>query len=98
VLFSRTAGLVDVAANLSDDSWALPVSDVPAWSAAIRAVFADPARGQAGAAEGRAIVGRRYTWAAAAAALAAVYREAIAEQRAGREPGPRWRRSAELSA
>lgn len=78
VLFSRTAGLVDVAANLSDPSWALPVSDVDAWSAAIRGVFAGRARAEQGAAEGRAIVERRYTWAAAARALADLYRSAVA--------------------
>lgn len=81
VLFSHTAGLVDVGANLSDRSWALPVGDVATWALALRRVFEAPERRRAAGLEGRAIVERRYTWARAASELAAVYRDALGPSR-----------------
>jgi len=81
VLFSKTAGLVDIAENLRDDRVALPVGDVDAWAAAIGEMLRGRERREAAAREGREIVLRRYTWGLAASKLAGLYRAAEEEHR-----------------
>jgi glycosyltransferase involved in cell wall biosynthesis len=66
----------------------VPPGDPQALALAIGRVLDDPGLGARLGAAGRARVDRRYTWPAAAAGTAEVYRRAVAEHRLPRQPGP----------
>lgn len=75
VLFSRVAGMQDIAANLADDSVALPPADPEAWTAALVRMFKNPRARAACAGEGAVVARRRYAWPTVAQKLANLYEE-----------------------
>lgn len=77
VLFSRIAGMVDIADNLGDRSPALPADDASAWGNALGRTLRDERQRSAYAAEGQRIAKARYDWGNVTRSLAALYRDVL---------------------
>jgi D-inositol-3-phosphate glycosyltransferase len=80
VIFTRRAGLADLADALGGDAPAIESFEVDAWAAAIRTRLASPERRAAEARAGAALVLRRYSWERVTERLGAIYAEVLAER------------------
>ncbi|MCX5744228.1 MAG: glycosyltransferase family 4 protein [Proteobacteria bacterium] len=80
VVFARRAGLADLADALGPTAPALAGLDVASWAEAIRVRLSSPRQRQVEAAEGAALVARRYSWDRVASRLADIYGEVLAER------------------
>jgi glycosyltransferase involved in cell wall biosynthesis len=80
-LFAGCVGLRDLAEPLADARACVRSERAEAWAEALRGVCADPAWRASLAAEGRALVARRFRWDAVADRLAGVYESALAAGR-----------------
>jgi glycosyltransferase involved in cell wall biosynthesis len=83
VLSGSVSGLADLAQAVGEEGLRVPTLKVEAWAAALRQCLSDPARLEAAAQAGTALVHRRFTWEAVAQRLHGIYQEVLEQRRAG---------------
>ena len=79
-LFARVGGLADLAQALGSGAPALCVREPRAWALALAALLGDAQGRSNAAAAGAALLTHRFSWDRAAAALADLYRDVLAER------------------
>ncbi|HYI02934.1 glycosyltransferase family 4 protein [Hyalangium sp.] len=80
VIVGVQSGLADLAEAIGEAGLRVPTLEVEAWAAALRQCLSIPARLEAAAQAGAALVRRRFTWEAVAKRLHGIY-QAVLEQR-----------------
>jgi glycosyltransferase involved in cell wall biosynthesis len=81
VLGGVVSGLADLADAIGEEGLRVPTLKVEAWASALRQCLSNPARLEASAQAGSALVRQRFTWEAVAQRVHALYQEVL-EQRA----------------
>ncbi|WP_224242667.1 glycosyltransferase family 4 protein [Hyalangium gracile] len=80
VMVANRSGLADLAEAIGEDGLQVSTLDVEAWAAALRQCLSSPARLEAAARAGSALVRQRFSWEAVARSLHGIY-QAVLEQR-----------------
>lgn len=77
VLGGAVSGLADLAEAIGEEGLRVPTLKVEAWAMALRQCLSNPARLEASAQAGHALVRQRFTWEAVARRLDGIYQEVL---------------------
>jgi glycosyltransferase involved in cell wall biosynthesis len=83
VLIGVRSGLADLAEAVGEAGLSVPTLEVEAWATALRQCLSTPARLEAAAQAGEALVCQRFTWEAVAQRLHGIYQAVLEQRRVG---------------